>query len=125
MLPTMIITVGHTEAKFPTITQVGHATNSTIRHAQSQRNKTKHDGRESKRKPYDKAKRCWTTRGRTKSETTDSKQYMESIDATTSATATTYGIQHYATTHDATTDDATTDYSTTYDADAATATDGN
>ena len=96
-----------------------------IRHAQCQRNKTKNDGREPQRKPYDKAKGCWTTRGSTTPETTDSKQYMESIDATTSATASTDGIQHDATTHDATTDDATTDYSTTYDADSATATDGN
>ena len=53
-------------------------------------------------------------------ETTDSKQYMESTDATTSATAATYGIQHDATTHD-----ATTDYSTTDGSDSVTATDGN
>ena len=45
---------------------------------------------------------------------------MESIDATTSATASTDGIQHHAATHDATTDDAATD-----DADTTTATDGN
>ena len=86
-----------------------------IRHAQRQRNKTEHDGQEPQSKSYDKAKGCWTTRGSTTPETTDRKQYMESTDATTSATASTYGIQHDATTHDATTDDA----------DAATATDGN
>ena len=50
---------------------------------------------------------------------------MESTDTTTSATASTDGIQHDATTHDATTYYATTDYATTDDADAATATDGN
>ena len=96
-----------------------------IRHAQRQRNKTKHDGREPQRKPYDKAKGCWTTRGSTTPETTDSKKYMESTNATTSATAATDGIQHYATTHDTTTDDSTTDYATTDDEDSATATDGN
>ena len=91
-----------------------------IRHAHRQRNKTKHDGQEPQRKPYDKAKGCWTTRGSTTLETTYSKQYMESTDTTTSATASTDGIQH----------DATTDYSTTYyatidDENSATATDGN
>ena len=96
-----------------------------IRHSQRQRNKTEHDGREPQRKSYDKAKGCWTTRGSTTPETTDSKQYMESTDATTSATAATDGIQHDATTHDATTDDATTDYANTDDADAATVIDGN
>ena len=74
---------------------------------------------------YDKAKGCWTTRGSTTPETTDRKEYMEYTDATTSATAATYGIEHDTTTHDATTDDSTTDYVTTYDSDAATVTDGN
>ena len=82
-----------------------------IRHAQSQRNKKKNDGRKHQRKTYDKAKVCWTTRGNTTPKTTDSKQYMESTDTTTiSAAASTYGIQNDATTHYATTDDA---YSTT------------
>ena len=98
---------------------------SLIRHAQRQRNKIEHDGREPQRKSYDKSKGCWTTIGRTTPETIDSKQYIESKDATTSATAATDGIQHDATTHDATADDATTDYATTDDADAATAIDGN
>ena len=94
---------------------------SLIRHAQRQRNKTEHDRREPQRKPYDKTKGCWTTRGSTTPETTDSKQYMESTYATTtSATAATDGIKHDAATHDETTDDATTD-----DADIKTATDGN
>ena len=96
-----------------------------IRHAQRQRNKTKYDGQEPQRKPYDKAKGRWTTRVRTPPETIDSKQYMESTDATTNATAATYGIHHDATTHDATTYDATTDYATKDDADSATASDGN
>ena len=96
-----------------------------IRHAQHQRNKTEHDGREPQRKSYDKAEGCWTARGSTTPETTDNKQYMEYTDATTSATAATYGIEHDTTTHDATTDDSTTDYATTYDSDAATVTDGN
>ena len=90
-----------------------------IRHVQHQRNKKEHYGREPQRKSYDKAKGYWTTRGSTTPETTDSKQYMESTDATTSATLATDGIQHYATTHDATTDDATTDYTTTDDASAS------
>ena len=96
-----------------------------IRHAQRQRNKIEHDGREPQTNPCDKAKGCWTTRGSTTPETTESKQYMESIDANTSATAATDVIQHDVTTHDATTDDATTDYATTDDADEAIATDGN
>ena len=50
---------------------------------------------------------------------------MESIDATTSATAATDGIQHHATTHDTTTDDSTADCATADDEDSATATDGN
>ena len=91
-----------------------------IRHAQRQHNKTKHDGREPQRKPHDKAKGCWTTKVSTMLETTDSKQYIESTDATTSSTAAIDGIQHDATTHDATTDDAIT-----YDAYTKTATDGN
>ena len=83
---------------------------SPIRHEQRQREKTKHDGREPQRKPHDKDKGCWTTRGTTTPETTNFKQYMESTDTTkTSASAATYGIQHDAATHDATTDDATTD----------------
>ena len=92
-----------------------------IRHAQRQRNKTKHDGQEPQRKPYNKAKGFGTTRGTTTPETTDSKQYMEYTDATTAnSEAAIYGIQYDATTHDATTDDATTDY-----ADSTTATDRN
>ena len=58
-------------------------------------------------------------------ETTYSKQYMESKDATISATAAKDEIQHDATAHDATTDDTTTYYATTDDADAAIATGGN
>ena len=55
------------------------------------------------------------------SETTNSKQYMESIDATTtSVTAAPDGIQHDATTGDTTTDDANT-----YDADSSTSIDSN
>ena len=50
---------------------------------------------------------------------------MESIDATTSATAATDGIQHDATTQYSTADDATINYATTDDADSTTATDGN
>ena len=87
-----------------------------IRHAQRQRNKKKNDGREPQRKPHDKADGCWTTRVTIMPENTDSKQYMESTDSTTtSATTATDRIQHDATTYDATTDDA---YS-------ATAVDGN
>ena len=88
-----------------------------IRHAQRQQKKTKHDGMEPQSKPYDKAKGCWTTRGSTTPETIDSKQYMESKEATTNATAAKDGIQYDTTTYDATTDDATTYYSTTDDAD--------
>ena len=96
---------------------------ATIRHAQRKRDKTKHDGREPQRKPHDKAEGCWTTRGTTTPETIDSKQYMESIDATTTTTSTAAaidGIQYDAENHDTTTDDATTD-----DADPTTATDWN
>ena len=64
---------------------------ATIRHEQCQRNKTEHDGREPQSKPYDKAKGFWTNRGSTTPETTDSKQYMESTGAITSATASTMG----------------------------------
>ena len=91
-----------------------------IRHAQRQRNNTEQYERETQSKSYDKAKRCLTTRGSTTPETTNSKQYMESTGATTSATAATDGIQH-----DATTDDSTIYYATTDYEDSATATNGN
>ena len=92
-----------------------------LRHAQRQRNKKKNDGREPQRKPHDKADGCWTTRVTIMPETTDSKQYMESTDATpTSASAAKDRIQHDTSTHDATSCDATTD-----DADSTTVTDGN
>ena len=102
----MIITVGHTEATLPTITQVGHAKNSAHQACITPTQQEKHDGREPQRKPYDKSKGCWTTRGSTTPETTDRKQYIESTDATTtSAAADTDGIQHNETTHDETTDE--------------------